>query len=427
MKDGHSQIPLPLPTYVEVLDMERNLPQHSLSLPFPEGKTGRYVKFSNQIYMLGWNNVLAEILLCSHLARRSNRAYVFQDYAWNPEHFPWKFDGVPYTPLNALMAGPTVGGPWNINDKSPRAISSRWFDKVCPPEERTIIRASDAKDPIRGKDAKTTMDYWAKILEDMPDRCVEFVNGDMEKDHWPQTFDLWTISNENALSIWEEFSTSPVSRLLRTSTVVNSAIYENEGLFFPQKIFSSLSWVRYDGMLAVHLRRGDYIGACENFANWNSSFFMWNLLPGLPDPLRRGPPVGEGTFGKNTPENYDMYGRRCLPTQEQLIERIHNVKNDWESGSFMRPNLKSLYIMTNAKDDWLQPLITALKSKGWESIVTSRDLVLDPEQTATGMAIDMDIGRRAAVFIGNGWSSLTSNVVHRRLVDGRSYESCRFL
>jgi hypothetical protein len=40
---------------------EQNLPQNNFSLPFPEGQTGRYVKFSIQIKMLGWNNCLNEV------------------------------------------------------------------------------------------------------------------------------------------------------------------------------------------------------------------------------------------------------------------------------------------------------------------------------------------------------------------------------
>lgn len=35
--------------------------QHNLDNPFPEGKTGKYVKFSEQIKALGWNNVLNEV------------------------------------------------------------------------------------------------------------------------------------------------------------------------------------------------------------------------------------------------------------------------------------------------------------------------------------------------------------------------------
>ncbi len=49
------------PTYERLREYEKNLPQHNLDLPFPEGRTGRYVKFTNQIKMLGWNNVQNEV------------------------------------------------------------------------------------------------------------------------------------------------------------------------------------------------------------------------------------------------------------------------------------------------------------------------------------------------------------------------------
>ena len=56
----------PPPTYSSVYDLERNLPQHNLDLPYPEGRTGRYVKFSNQIAGLGWNNVLNDLCVEPH-------------------------------------------------------------------------------------------------------------------------------------------------------------------------------------------------------------------------------------------------------------------------------------------------------------------------------------------------------------------------
>ena len=58
--------------------------------------------------------------------------------------------------------------------------------------------------------------------------------------------------------------------------------------------------------------------------------------------------------------------------------------------------------MTNAKKDWLDEFKKSLADAGWLKVVTSKDLVFDDDQTGVNMAIDMDIGRRAAVFIGNG-------------------------
>ena len=49
------------PSWKKLRQWEQDLPQHNLDLPFPEGKTGRYVKFDNQIRMLGWNNVFNEV------------------------------------------------------------------------------------------------------------------------------------------------------------------------------------------------------------------------------------------------------------------------------------------------------------------------------------------------------------------------------
>lgn len=55
------------PTYDGIIQMERDLPQHNLSLPYPEGKNGRYVKFSYERPTLGWNNVLTEVCVYSSL------------------------------------------------------------------------------------------------------------------------------------------------------------------------------------------------------------------------------------------------------------------------------------------------------------------------------------------------------------------------
>ena len=49
------------PTYERLKKWEMDLPQHNLDLPYPEGRTGRYVLFKNQIQMLGWNNQLNEV------------------------------------------------------------------------------------------------------------------------------------------------------------------------------------------------------------------------------------------------------------------------------------------------------------------------------------------------------------------------------
>lgn len=57
----HGKLNTPRPNHQKIQEFQDNLPQHNFSLPFPEGKNGRYVRFSNQIAKLGWNNVFNEV------------------------------------------------------------------------------------------------------------------------------------------------------------------------------------------------------------------------------------------------------------------------------------------------------------------------------------------------------------------------------
>lgn len=69
--------------------------------------------------------------------------------------------------------------------------------------------------------------------------------------------------------------------------------------------------------------------------------------------------------------------------------------------------LRNVYIMTNAVDPWLSKLKQALRShEHWDSVTSSRDLALTREQKEVSRALDMLIGRRAQIFIGNGVRSI---------------------
>lgn len=63
-------------------------------------------------------------------------------------------------------------------------------------------------------------------------------------------------------------------------------------------------------------------------------------------------------------------------------------------------------MMTNAKKDWIEEFKKSLKDSnaGWRKVVTTKDLEFDFEETGVNMAIDMELARKAAVYIGNGVS-----------------------
>jgi hypothetical protein len=85
------------PRFYEWHEREKRLPQHNPDLSFPQGREGRYIRFSNQLFGacsqlltsassdmslplflagLGWGNAMQEMIFNAHLAYLSNRMYV---------------------------------------------------------------------------------------------------------------------------------------------------------------------------------------------------------------------------------------------------------------------------------------------------------------------------------------------------------------
>jgi len=365
----------------------------------------------------------------AHLAYSSNRAYVFQEYYWEPKHYPWPasqhLTRFPTTPFTALLSGPIAGTPFPASSPPhPRSIPNSWFEIVCPPSARRIIYTNEVKDHVRWSDGIDVFAAWQKTLTDAPESCIDVISS--PGDSFPQTIDLWVWGSSRIVSLWSTFSKSPISSTtLAASPLVLGALERNSYLFLP------IAPRPYDQILAMHVRRGDYDSACEHLANWNSSFYSWNLLPFLRD--RFSPPPGQRKteMGENTPENVQVFLERCLPSTDQIVEKAKNVRRDYLT-TIPNSRLDAVYLLTNEPrgSTWLSSLASALERDGWRTIITSSDLDLEYDSTGealdVGMAVDMEIARRAAVFVGNGWSSFTSNIVHRRLVDGKDPVSIRF-
>ena len=67
--------------------------------------------------------------------------------------------------------------------------------------------------------------------------------------------------------------------------------------------------------------------------------------------------------------------------------------------------LENVYVMTNGDAHWLAELKAALRAAfAWERIATSRDMIFTWEEKFVSQSMDMMIGERAQVFVGNGVS-----------------------
>ena len=342
------------------------------------------------------------------LAYKSKRAYVFQDHTWNLEHYPWSWRyylkslsrlSKPRTPLNALLAGPPAGGLWDPGDDAPRSVSEHWFNTVCPKSERRIIFKADVKAAVSWEPGDVIFKLWERLLTDATERCIEIQSSFNDKT--PQIFDHLLLGSTRVLPLWDEFKTSPVSRLLTPSAIVKAAVDRNEYLFLPRGPRLPYPAPRdpYERMLAIHLRRGDFKVHCLHLAQWNSTFHSWNLLPSLPDKFIH-------PEGYDTPEGIAHYQKHCYPEHDMILDKIQKSQEEYirEASPGENRVLDMIFLLTNDATGWVDELKTKLMQSGWHTVVTTKDLELDQEQKDVGLAVDMEFARKAAVFIGNGVS-----------------------
>ncbi|EPQ49797.1 hypothetical protein GLOTRDRAFT_51573, partial [Gloeophyllum trabeum ATCC 11539] len=174
---------------------------------------------------------------------------------------------------------------------------------------------------------------------------------------------------------------------------------------------------------------------CARLAGWNSEYMGLNQFPSLPDKFDPTPYINTTREDEKT----EYYFEHCLPTTEQIVERLRKVRED-------HPSLSRVYLLTNGWGWWLSGLKDALREDGWADATSSLDIQLDAAQSYVGMAVDMAIAEKAEVFVGkwgesgiiflsqhmltlmlSQFSSLSSNVVMLRMVKGLEPASNRFL
>ncbi|KAF8068824.1 hypothetical protein FPV67DRAFT_1489847 [Lyophyllum atratum] len=394
------------PSFEDIRAFERHLPQHNTTRALAEHRT--YLRFPDHVWGHGLNNVLQEALLLHYIAFMSNRTYVFEDYVWS--HSP-----LPYTlydfalrpariPLNAFISGPTAGGPMPHIP----SVSAEFWESVCPPDRRRIISSKDTPDSVPGN---VILDWWVSRLKNVLDECVEIDSADKA------IFDFPFYASDRIISMWDGISISPILADYLWSPLVQSAVLRNFPVLEPasaKALFDVSSKGTLEGLVAVHLRRGDYRRHCPRLAGWRSLYNGINQHPDLPDKFDPAPyPPKSEAF-----ENY--YLQHCLPTVEQLVERLRALRKD-------NPKLRRVYVLTNAWGWWLSGLKAALQKDGWDDLRSSLDLELDSAQKNVAMAVDMAIAEKAEVFVGNGFSSLSSNIVMLRMAKGLDASSNRFL
>ncbi|TCD63173.1 hypothetical protein EIP91_005870 [Steccherinum ochraceum] len=399
------------PLYEKYHAKELALPQHDPGLPYPEGRQGKYLWVSAHLDGgFGWGNFMQELIFDAYLAHKDGRAFVFDNYTWDrhgPEYSDYHGHLIPSRiPLTALLAGPIVGGPFPGIDHSPRSVRKEYFDIVCPNPAKII--GTDLIDQYVWGPTTILVEKWLERLETTNNRCIEVVEGSQ------QMFSLWTFGTTNVLAVWLDLVKSPIITGFRWSHLVESGYAKNIPLIHPPSAVhpghygETYPYTALGGLLVLQIRRGDYEDHCVNLLNWGANWQGFNRFPELPDQFVAVPGAGTSNI---TDEARAEHFKRCYPTPTQIADRVREILHT-SAGR----NLENVYIMTNGRPDFIAEVKEALRGvKTWGSVKSSRDLIVTREQEYVKQAIDMLIGLRAQVLIGNGWSSMSSNIVMLRM------------
>ncbi|KAG6877758.1 hypothetical protein C0992_009361 [Termitomyces sp. T32_za158] len=282
--------------------------------------------------------------------------------------------------MNAFISGPTAGRPGSNN----AAISTEFWDIVCPPNMRRIISSRDSPSHVEGE---VVVDWWVERLKTVHDDCVEIDSKEKA------IFDRDFFANNRILSLWPELSSSTIITEYLWSPLVYSAVLRNFPVLQPESIpalYDFSANTTLTGLVALHLRRGDFRRHCPRLAGWRAQYNGLNQLPELPDKF------DPSLYAYDSDEYNDYYAEHCLPTVEQLVSRLSEVRKE-------NLGLKRIYILTNAWGFWANGLKEALLKDGWENVRSTLDLSLDSKQTQVAAAVDMIIAERSQAFIGNGF------------------------
>lgn len=417
------------PSYNDVRDFEQHFPQHQIPTDYIGDR--RFLRFEGTLWGLGLNNILQEDLLLSYIAYATNRSFVFSDYTWSHTPFPFTIDDYSLRParmpLNAFISGPTAGGPISTShnqhtldlpadshaqiDADLRAVRLDYFDAVCPPNLRVRLTSADipqlSDDTLEGDALLATWVDWLSRDEVVKQPCV--VVDFSEK----VVFDHLLFGSQRVISIFPVLASSPILNEFAWSYLVEGAVERNmNGLI---NSASSSSPNLMSGVAAVHLRRGDYSGHCLYLSKHNTPYQGMNQYPGILD--RFDPLEFDPSAPSPDNDSYHHYLPHCLPTIPEIVERLRAVRAENPQLS-----LTKVYLLSNGRRWWLDELWTALRADGWEPVKeglgSSQDLVLTRQEQYVSGAVDMAIAEKAEMFVGNGFSSLTGNIVMLRLAKG---------
>ncbi|TXT04829.1 hypothetical protein VHUM_04097 [Vanrija humicola] len=408
---AHPSPPFP-PSYKAERRAERALPQHDYRLPFPEGRYGRFA--AARSVSSSASSRRSRRSLQHHVAFSANRSLAFEPYVEEDtilfDKWPWRSARVP---LSAYVANVISG--FERHYGAPRAVTASFYDKVCPRSRQKVVTLKTAATPTGeftlSADGKGRLHDLESILADSAN-CIRIQGEVFDDDFFDSKAAVEVASTLAKSPVMAHFTFSPrvlnILNRMMPAIAPHSAAYDVDRIAHPRNkhIMPTNPWQH---ILALHVRRGDdWEATCEDKAARSAPFVSWNKLPKLPGNENIPPPpemVDETRQG--------LYRAKCLPEIKEILARARRMRKNHRL-------LRSVYILTDAPDAWTEEVRRWLLSDAWDKVfVGQTDVYPDFQDREVGPAVDMEVARRAGVFVGNGVSGCG------RRVDERSRRSSR--
>jgi len=198
--------------------------------------------------------------------------------------------------------------------------------------------------------ASLIFEKWLEKINSIEDPCLQIEGSPI--------FEVYILGHKRMLAIWPYLKPSPVSTQWEWSPLIHDAFRRNRNLFVPNAKsdlfgYSTVPENYTDpipGLLALHVRRGDFKDHCHHLAKWSSNWNAFKLFPEFRDKFQI---PSDGTWGEATESGVQYYMQHCYPSIEQIVQKVTQARIESEQP------LTHIYVMTNGPVAWVEELKVA--------------------------------------------------------------------
>ncbi|KIK67472.1 hypothetical protein GYMLUDRAFT_156577 [Collybiopsis luxurians FD-317 M1] len=360
-------------SYADLKKQEETTARRFLkSVELIEGQKPRFVKF-RQHQGGEFDSKALEILLHHTLALSAFRIYIYEPFNLQTSN--------EQVPLSTFLLGAT----------EERAVPSSFIEEVCPKDSKDVVHVT-----LEASDTN----FWKNITATLKqkEKCIFVDNPILDSSY---------LSSVAVDDLWRAFM-KYLPRYFRWPPHIIDAVEYVQASLNLRPYFSSFKGEPY---MALDLRRGDLSEHCKSAAESRSGFSNWANIPSIS--TQTLPPLLDNNNATSVMDH-------CYPPLSRVVDAIdHQIRR--------KPYIRAIHIIHDAAaSSDVRKLEAAVKSKehaqraGWlygpmQAVTKSSFVSLKSGTEEMSVAVDIEIARRAEIFVGNGYSNLTSFIIGLRM------------